>query len=1075
MNTTNGILPLGLYEHLKSTSLINSPIPEGARWQEETLTGKDHNIPELLAQFFSTQLIPALEGIKSPSEQVDLVNRMLALLPQGTSAQDNSLLTDPKNNVIQLRELTLTEDTTKRPDIPLSDVALMTNTSKDLNLNTEIQKELESADRVDLLCSFLKMSGVNSLSQQLRAIKERGIPFRIITTTYMGATDRKAVDQLVEEYGADVRISYQGDSTRLHAKAWLFHRNTGMSTGYVGSSNLSSAALTDGLEWNVRISSPITPGLIRQFEGLFESYWMSGDFTTYTSTEEEKQTLDTALAKADITGRKSKGLEHNINSSLLDVHPFPHQERMLEEIANARANGRHCNLAVAATGTGKTVFSALDYRRLCEQAGERLKLLFIAHRKEILDQARCAFGDVMHKGNFGKLLTGSKKPEYNKAVFATIQTLSGAALENYAPDYFDVIIMDECHHIKANTWDRVFNYFEPREFIGLTATPEREDGVNIVEEYFDGHVATSIRLWDALEDNLLVPFQYFGIADGTDLRGISVQDGKYNDEALEDLYTKGEAEGRLGIIVSELCEKVDNPSRMKALGFCVSIKHAEYMAQKFNEVGIPAAHLVGTDSSEHRTEVMKNLVDDDHELTTIFTVDLFNEGIDIRSIDTLLMLRPTQSLTLFTQQLGRGLRRSPQKSVLTVLDFVGHQNKKFMIHQKYRAFARNGVLTVQDVENPTLPSGCYFSLDEMTQDQVIKKIRESLAPTQNVLVKKVKDYLEETQQSSSDIDARPTVIDFLDHYGMEPQHIYGRTIKLSLPGVTKTVVMTWTSLQAATGLRPNLRTLFNDAVSIEVNKRVKALSHVHDPFRIKAYIELLNTDILERDMSDEQKRYAWMLLFSIWPKAKWEGSEEKFSLDEGLDALRARRCMLREAESLWQRNSALDTNSTLSLFEGEGIPLRTHAYYSREELFAGLAGQEDNFKFPGVVANGVVPFGPSNTTALLVTLEKSEKHFSPSTMYKDYAISTSEFAWDSQSATTPESPMGQLFQHHEEQGRRIVLFARQARENALGPSPYMCLGTVKYLSHEGSKPMHIRWSLDRPMPAAMFQIAKIAS
>ena len=191
------------------------------------------------------------------------------------------------------------------------------------------------------------MSGVNSLSQQLRAIKERGIPFRIITTTYMGATDRKAVDQLVEEYGADVRISYQGDSTRLHAKAWLFHRNTGMSTGYVGSSNLSSAALTDGLEWNVRISSPITPGLIRQFEGLFESYWMSGDFTTYTSTEEEKQTLDTALAKADITGRKSKGLEHNINSSLLDVHPFPHQERMLEEIANARANGRHCNLAVA--------------------------------------------------------------------------------------------------------------------------------------------------------------------------------------------------------------------------------------------------------------------------------------------------------------------------------------------------------------------------------------------------------------------------------------------------------------------------------------------------------------------------------------------------------------------------------------------------------------------------------------------------------------------------------------------------------------------------------------------------------
>lgn len=272
MTTTDETLPLGLYEHLKSASLMSRAIPEGAQWQEEILKKDDYNIPELLTQFFATQLAPALESLKTPADQVELVNRMMALLPQEADEQNDSLLTDDDSNVIQMRELALTDAKTARPDIPLSDVALMTNTSKDLNLNTEIQKELESADRVDLLCSFLKMSGVNSLSEQLKAIKNRGIPFRIITTTYMGATDRKAIDRLVKEYGAEVKISYQGDSTRLHAKAWLFHRNTGMSTGYVGSSNLSSAALTDGLEWNVRISSPITPGLIRQFEGLFESY-----------------------------------------------------------------------------------------------------------------------------------------------------------------------------------------------------------------------------------------------------------------------------------------------------------------------------------------------------------------------------------------------------------------------------------------------------------------------------------------------------------------------------------------------------------------------------------------------------------------------------------------------------------------------------------------------------------------------------------------------------------------------------------------------------------------------------------
>ena len=1075
MTTTDETLPLGLYEHLKSASLMSRAIPEGAQWQEEILEKDDYNIPELLTQFFATQLAPALESLKTPADQVELVNRMMELLPQDAEEQNDSLLTDDDSNVIQMRELTLTDAKTTRPDIPLSDVALMTNTSKDLNLNTEIQKELESADRVDLLCSFLKMSGINSLSEQLKAIKNRGIPFRIITTTYMGATDRKAIDRLVEKYGAEVKISYQGDSTRLHAKAWLFHRNTGMSTGYVGSSNLSSAALTDGLEWNVRISNPITPGLIRQFEGLFESYWKSSDFTLYTASAKEKQELDTVLAKADITGRKSKGLEYDIDSSLLDVHPFPHQARMLEEMQNARSKGRHRNLAVAATGTGKTVFSALDYRRLCEQSGKKLKLLFIAHRKEILDQARRTFGDVMLKGNFGELLTGGKKPEYNEAVFATIQTLSGAALENYAPDYFDVIIMDECHHIEAASWDKVFNYFKPRDFIGLTATPEREDGVNIADKYFDGYVATSIRLWDALEDNLLAPFQYFGIADGTDLRHINIRGGRYDENDLAKRYTDHEdAKRRLRIIVKELREKVDNPLRMKALGFCVNVKHAKYMAQKFNEVGIPADFLVGDDSSKRRDEVMKKFMSDDHELAVIFTVDLVNEGVDIPNIDTLLMLRPTQSLTLFLQQLGRGLRRAPLKSVLTVLDFVGHQNKNFMVHHKYRAFVRQGTLTERDIESPELPAGCHFHLDELTQKQVLKKIHESLRMNKNALIDTVKNYLENMQQNSAEPYIRPTVIDFINHYGLGLPQIYGRSSKVTLPGVTKPVATTWTSLQAASGLYPDLVVPFQDNISLEVNRRIKALRHVNDSFRINAYLELLNTNILEQDMTDEQRRHAWMLLFSIWPDAKWVGSTERFSLDEGLATLRKNGGILQELESIWQRNAILDTNSTLPLFEGEDIPLRTHAYYSREELFAGLAGQGASFGVPTGFREGVRTFNSSNTTALVVNLEKSEKHFSPTTMYKDYAISTDEFAWDSQNTTTPESSLGQLFQHHEELGHRIVLFVRRNNKDAIGTRPYMCLGTVKYISHEGSKPMHIRWSLDRPMPASMFQIAKIA-
>ncbi|WP_237202011.1 DEAD/DEAH box helicase family protein [Rothia nasimurium] len=719
------VLPLGLYETLKTRRTLSQELPAGTEWVESEIPGEDSEHVSSLARYVAQQVATKLEQTDA-HERIALVNSLLTQLEDESGPDEVLGLEKTKNagSLVQLIELKhrQQEKPSERPATPLSSVALLTNNPKEPRLGEEIKKELESADRVDLLCSFLKLTGVNVLAPQLEVLKRRGIPFRVITTTYMGATDRKAVDKLVQEYGAEVKISYEKNSTRLHAKAWLFHRDTGFSTGYVGSSNLSHAALTDGLEWNVRISNTVTPGILGQFNAAFESYWESHRFESYTGSDKDREKLDRSLEQATIGTGASARPNLKINFSYVDVHPYPHQAIMLDELQSERQKGHHRNLAVAATGTGKTIFSALDYKRLCEEAGKKLRLLFIAHQAEILNQSQGAFATVMRDANFGEQYFGGVTPKHNDQVFATIQTLASTGAERFAPDHFDVIIVDEFHHASAPTYQKILSYFQPRELLGLTATPERTDGKNVAAEYFDGRIATQLRLWDALEADLLVPFHYYGINDATDLSGLTFERGSYRDSELSQYYLANKR--RIALILQQIDEKIANPRSMRAIGFCVDREHARYMAEEFCKADIPATYLLGDDSAERRREVIAQLKDPEHELTTVFTVNLFNEGVDIPEVDTLLMLRPTQSPTLFQQQLGRGLRRSPDKAVLVVLDFVGNQAKGFRFDLKMRSLTRVGVLTASDIENPHLPPGCSIQLDKKTQEQVLRSIKE---------------------------------------------------------------------------------------------------------------------------------------------------------------------------------------------------------------------------------------------------------------------------------------------------------------------------------------------------------------
>ena len=612
----------------------------------------------------------------------------------------------------------------------------MTNARNEPTLAAELRAELASADHVDLLCAFVKWQGLRLLEEQLIELRQRNVPLRVITTTYLGATDARALDALVNEFGAEVRVNYETDRTRLHAKAWLLRRNTGFHTAYVGSSNLSHAALVDGLEWNVRLSAMSTPHLLEKFRATFDSYWENREFELYRPGEDGVR-LRSALETAS-GSRARDGITMTLSG--LEVHPKPYQAEMLEELdAERTIHDRHRNLIVAATGTGKTVIAALDYRRLARDIhGRDLTLLFVAHRKEILQQSRRMYQEVLTDATFGELLVDGQEPAKWRHVFASIQSLSQKRLSDIEPDRFDVVVIDEFHHAEAASYRRLLDHVQPIELVGLTATPERADGVD-VREFFGGRVAAELRLWEALEQNLLCPFHYFGIHDGTDLETVQWKRGGYDLAALSTVYTGDDARTR--IVLKELDDKVADVAAMRALGFCVSVEHARYMAQRFVEAGIPALAVSAETSAADRRDALTALRNRDIKI--LFAVDLFNEGLDIPEVDTVLFLRPTESATVFLQQLGRGLRLTRGKTVLTALDFVGHQRREFRFDQRFRAMSGVGGKALQrQVEEgfPFLPSGSQIVLDAVARDLVLENIKQQVAPRWAALVSEVRAH-----------------------------------------------------------------------------------------------------------------------------------------------------------------------------------------------------------------------------------------------------------------------------------------------------------------------------------------------
>lgn len=911
----------------------------------------------------------------------------------------------------------------EKPMIPLLDTTLLTNAPGEPRVGKQIETEIGSADRIDLLMAFIRRSGIQPMLDALRRhCDERGLDevpsLRVLTTTYTDSTERAALD-LLAGLGADVRVSYDTSTTRLHAKAWLFHRLSGFSTAYVGSSNLTHSAQVTGLEWNVRVSGARNPDVIAKIAAVFDAYWESGDFRDYDPDEFDLETQ-----------REAKGPSFLL--SPIEIRPEPFQERLLEQIAVARQQGRHRNLLVSATGTGKTVVAAVDYARL-RATLPRARLLFVAHRRELLQQSVNTFKHALRDPAFGELWVGGARPTKFEHVFASIQSLSSADLADIQPDHFDVVVVDEFHHAAAPTYQRLLDHVRPVELLGLTATPERADGLPLLD-LFEGRIAAELRLWDAIDQHRLTPFAYYGIHDGLDLRDVPWRRGRgYDVEGLTKVYTANDAWARQ--VIAQLGDHVSDVADIRALGFCVSVDHARFMARVFRESGIAAVAVSAETPADERQAALTELAHG--RINVVFSVDLFNEGVDVPLVDTLLLLRPTDSPTLFLQQLGRGLRRAHGKTVCTVLDFVGHHRKEFRLDRRFRALLGGTRSDLRDQVQggfPFLPAGCHMELDAVAEAEVLRSIRESV-PSQ--WASKVAEL-----RSLVDTDHDVSLRSYLDTSGLELDDVYAGN-------------HSWSGLCRDAGVAveaagPN---------ETELDRAVGRLLHVDDTLRIDTYLELLASASppVATAMSERDRRLTRMLVASIGERALTKSDD----LQAGVDLLWRHpqvRAELRELLAIL-RDGVDHVHVGLA---DPDVPLQVHARYTRREILAGFGIGEGAKVAPW--QTGVYWAPDAQADLFAFTLDKTSGGFSPTTRYRDYAISRELIHWESQSATRADSETGRRYQRHAELGTSVHLFARLRNTDRA----FWFLGPATYVRHIGERPMAITWQLAHPLPGDLF-------
>lgn len=1036
----------GIYEQV-----ISNKIHEELKIREDEINIFKEEIEKeeakvILSKYLQEVTKKSLNLIKNKdiNKQIEVCNQIINYLSE--QVEDKEI---KENNIHKDGEILLSveekinkskiKNNNIRPLTPISQSYLFTNSNNEPDLISELKREILSSDNIDILVSFIRWSGLRLIKDELIEHTQTK-KLRIITTSYMGASEFKAIKFLSELPNTEVKISYDTQRTRLHAKSYMFHRNTGFTTAYIGSSNISKDAMTTGLEWNMKVSEKDSKNIVDKFKATFESYFNDEEFKTFTEEYEEK--LKTELKKARVSELKNE----NNDIVNIDVRPYHYQKEILDTLSVERdVLGHNKNLVVAATGVGKTVISAFDYKNFKSQnKGKVNRLLFIAHREDILSQSLKTFRTILRDRNFGGLYSGNFTPNNIDHVFMTIQTFNSKKFDECLDkEFYDFIIIDEFHHASAPSYQKILEHFKPKVLLGLTATPERMDGKDVLE-YFDGKISSEMRLCEAIDKKLLSTFQYFCISDELDLSKLKWSKGGYDNKELTELLTidKLNSKKRADLVIRSLHDYISDIDEVVGLGFCVSIEHANFMANYFNDKKIPSVAISSKTTKDERDKAKSGLINGKYKFA--FVVDLYNEGVDIPEVNTILFLRPTESLTVFLQQLGRGLRLSDNKECLTVLDYVGQAHKNYNFYEKFSSIARKkGKALKQEIENGfiTLPKGCHLHMEKQAKEYILRNIN-SFINNKTTITNKIKTFEIESGKKLN-------LENFIEFYNITLKEIY--KTKNSFYRLC---------------VNAKIKEEFFDIDEKCLSSGMIRLTNTDSVRLLKFWIETLQNYKNENkiaNLTGSEEQMLLMLYYTLYTKSPKELGIN--NIIEFLKRLYSNRLMYEEILEVLKYNLNHINVKTLSdglKFESN---LEVHSTYTKEQILAAFGKNTIDKQYP--LREGVLYIEEIKTDIFLITLNKVEKHFSPSTMYEDYAINDKLFNWQSQSRTSIDSPTGQRYVNHINTNNNILLFVRENKREDGITSPYIYLGPADIVSYSGSKPINIVWKLKNTLPASI--------
>jgi len=893
--------------------------------------------------------------------------------------------------------------------------------------------------------AFINYSGLQLLLKALTESENKNIAGKIITSDYLNFTDTKSLRKLKEFKNIDTKIYLAQHDRGFHSKAYIFEYEDSYKI-IIGSSNITQSALKSNVEWNVKIITKIDHAFTVKVIHEFEELWLG----TTVIDERFLNEYENLIQMISESSEKEKEIfyrDHEIIANTMQI-------KAIENLRWLREHGEKRALVVAATATGKTYMSAFDVKHYKPR-----RVLFVVHREDILNKAEVSFKKVLGAGIETGFLTGNRKNFTSRYLFATIQTLSNC-YQQFSKKDFDYIIFDEAHHACAPTYKSVLEYFEPKFTLGMTATPERMDEMNLFD-LFDNNIALEIRLREAMEADLVVPFHYFGV---TEVEGIDLS--TVDPENMNEIARKLCVGNRVDYVIEKMEYYGYDGQKRKTLGFCANIAHAKYMAEQFNIRNIPSNYITGDTSVPERERIISRLEDDHDPLGVIFTVDVFNEGIDIPSVNEILMLRPTNSAIIFIQQLGRGMRKFKNKEYLTVLDFIGNYKRAFLIAialNGSRYYDKDSLLVSVQEDFKDIPGSTFVQMDPIAKEQILRQLEQENFNSMSYL--------------------RNEYLAFLSQIGKTPYFLVDYEAFEGSPDPTRYINKKGTYYEfvcSTLGNEDDFAKYLSDYEFIKCIRQLSSFLPLKRPHefvflknvieskmsftnlfeKMGAHLERIDIEtcnhainnLLLKYKDDTQKSRCFKLIVQ---------DDDKFSvtyeLGQQLSVAGKRKIILDILQYgllRYQREFGI---------KDYGLPyFKLYEQYKMMDaaLLSNYSKSHSSYRGSGLLTNG-------NNYFLFVDLEKDED-IRPSIDYDDVLYTPEHFQWQTPNSTSPNSVRGKNIIKNKERGIRLHLFARKIRTLDGAIQPYIYLGEAESTSYKGSQPITVQMKLLNSVPNSLF-------